>query len=268
MALARYSSGAGDYSHKSKQNVRFIIDLDGPVLGVEPQYFRAYTETATAAGYRPAAREAFWRVIREGSQFDRLASGAKPDEVRRFRTAFQEALESDESIKECDAQPGVGAVLARLKRAGSLVLVTMGTNRGARQRLLDSLDLAVHFMTMRCLAAEPARRVAQLRDLAEGDRRVVVACASEPLARAAHDAGMVPVAVVNGPVTDGRLTRAGAQLVYPNLGALADEVESGGERLIHAGLLPPEHPSQGNPFLEPGRSLESGRSRYRGGRRR
>ena len=248
--------------------MRFIIDLDGPVLGVEPQYFRAYTQTTAESGYQPTARGPFWRVIREGSQFGRLVSGAKPDEIRRFRAAFLEALESDEAIKDCDAQAGVGAVLARLKRAGSLVLVTLGTNRGARQRLLDANDLAVHFMTMRCLSAEPALRVAQLRELAEGDRRVVVACASEPLARAAHDAEMVPVAIANGAAADGRLTRAGAQLVYPHLGALADEVESGCERLIHAGLLPPDRSVQGSPFLEPARSLESGRSRYRNRRRR
>jgi phosphoglycolate phosphatase-like HAD superfamily hydrolase len=249
--------------------VRFIIDLDGPVLGVEPQYFRAYCDTAAALGHQPTPpRKTFWRVIREGLQFDRLISGAKPDEIRQFRAAFQEALESDEALGECVAQPETAAALERLKRAGSLVLVTLGTNRGARQRLLDSLDLAVHFMTMRCLSAEPAVRVAQLRELAEGDRRVVVACASEPLARAAHDAGMLPVAIASGAAVDGRLTRAGAQLVYPHLEALADEVESGGERLVHAGLLPPEHALQGNPFLEPEWASDRDRSRYRTGRRR
>lgn len=247
--------------------MKFIIDLDGPVLDIHARHMRAYRDAAAATGHAPMADGPIWRIIREGSQPHRLIAGAKPDEVRRFLATLDEALESDEAIAECTAQPDAANSLDRLKRAGSLLLVTLGTNRPARQGVLDALDLSVHFMTMRCLPPEPALRVARLRDLAEGDRRVVVACASEPLARAAQDAGMLPVGIANGAAVEGRLIRAGAQIVFANLEALADEVAGGCNRLIHAGLLPAEHAFGGDPFDQPRRDAPRDRSNPRSPRR-
>jgi len=247
--------------------VKFIIDLDGPVLDPRKRLLRAYVGVTGTVGRQALAENVAYRLIRSGVPDGQLLRGAKPDELREFRRLFDEAAEQDENITLCEEQAHVGEALTRLKKTGELILVTTGSNRFARQLVLDKLDLSIHFSRMLALSPEANLRVSQLGELADGDDRVVVACASETLARSAHQAHMLPVAIANGACDDIRMTRVGAQLVFADLGELANDVEGGSSKLIQAGLLPPQHNAVRNPFLEPQHSSSGYRGR-RGARNR
>lgn len=66
-----------------------------------------------------------------------------------------------------------------------------------------------------------------------------MAAASESLVRAAGEAGIVAVGIPLGPYSEERLFRAGADVVYRELGELHPAIADGSETLTRAGLLPP-----------------------------
>jgi phosphoglycolate phosphatase-like HAD superfamily hydrolase len=243
--------------------VKFIIDLDGPVLAVRQRYLHAYTHAAERVQVAPLPDDTFWRLLRNGAADGRLLKAARPEQARKFRTRMEELLEETEAIALCTEAPGAGDALRRLRRFGELILVTTGSNRFARQSVLDRHDLSVHFARMRGLSAESSLRVAQLTELVDEDTRVLIVAGDEVLVRTAQKAGLVTIGVSNGATGDTILTRAGAQLVYPDLGKLADELESGGEHLLQAGLLPQHSAPPRSPFLEPAHLSSGYRAGYR-----
>lgn len=219
--------------------MQIIIELDGPVIDVEPVYWAAYSRAAGELGLARKHRPDFWRLVRRGAGAGEMLAGARPRHVQRFCESFAALLEDDESWSDAVAQAGVADELRGL-RAGQhvLTLVTLGRNAGARQQRLDAHDLAVHFTRMARLAIEPYKRTAQLKELTENHTRVLVAAACEPLVKCANEAGLTAVDVSNGPCSARRLTQAGAALTFGGLNELSEEIARGGRNLLAAGLLP------------------------------
>ncbi|HUU84012.1 MAG TPA: hypothetical protein VM243_10965, partial [Phycisphaerae bacterium] len=191
---------------------------------------------------------AFWRAVRRGAADGELVRGVKPATLLEFRRCFDDLLESDASLDLALPHADVAAALGTLGRAGECHLVSIGRNRAARQRQLDAHNLSVHFTRMSALRDDRAARQQQLRQLADGDPRAVVAAAGEPTVRAAEAAGLLAVGVASGACTAARFRRAGARCVFADLTELAADVAAGATALTDAGLLPApavsDHPAR------------------------
>ena len=89
------------------------------------------------------------------------------------------------------------------------------------------------------LDPDPRKRPGELRTLASGDKRSLVAAASDTVIRSAGEAGILAVGIRRGSCSADRLYRAGADIVYKDLEELRIAILEGSEDLIRAGLLPP-----------------------------
>lgn len=218
--------------------MNIIIELDGPVLNLEPGWYASYLDVCGRMGLPRLDQDAYWRHVRRGASDGEILRGAKPAQWREFRAAFDEALTSDDVIRRFEPQANVDEALSRLSRHATTTLVTHGQNREARKAMLDSTGLSDRFGRTLGLPADRTRWKDALIKMVEGDPRVVVVAASEILARAAQSTGQLVVGVSNGACTARRLRSAGADPVFDNLEALADDLDKGSPLLISAGLLP------------------------------
>ena len=220
--------------------IRIILELDGPIVDIEPVYWAAYSRVVAGLGLARKERATFWRALRRGGGVGDMLAGAGPRHIQRFREAFPEALEDDECLAEAVAQPGVADELRALRTGQHVLsLVTLGRNAKARQARLDEHDLSVHFTRMTRLSEDRFQRLAQLKELTEDHPRVLVAASCESLVKLANEADLVVVGISNGPCTARRLGQAGARLTFTNLAHLGGEIATGGGNLIAAGLPPP-----------------------------
>ena len=235
--------------------MRIIVELDGPVLDVEPVYWGAYSETVRAIGLARTGRSSFWRLVRTAAPGGQAILGAKPRHIATYQSRLDELLESDDCLDRCCPQPAVQEALARLTKRARCALVTAGRNRAARQRRLDTESLSIHFMEMQGLSADKSRRPEQLRKLIEESPRALLAASTVGVVRAGAEAGMFPVGISNGDCTARRLTQAGAQIIFGDLGELADELDAGSPQLIRHGLLPEPPQVPPSPHMTPRRRL-------------
>ncbi len=235
----------------SHSNLLIVIELEGAVVDVEPAHWHAYSQTAEAFGLPRTDRAAFWRIVRTGKPLAQALKGIKPKQLLEFEAKYQEALESDAAIEQCTPQPDMELVLPKLNRLAAVALVTAGKNRAARQALLDAHGLSMHFLRMTGLSARLDARTDQLREFTEENARCVVASTGDVVTRSAALAGVLVVGVNAAGATSQRLTQCGAQLIYPDLAALACEVDSGATALIRNGLLPAREVVSGSPFVVP-----------------
>lgn len=237
--------------------MRFLIEMTGPVVDPKAAYGAAYGDVAAGMSVPRLDLATVWRLIRAGRPCGEWVRGAKPDQLREFQQRFNQALEEDRHIALYSPQPDAVAALNRLKGHGECILITTGSNRAARQTVLDRNDLSIHFTVMRGLPDDTSARARVLKELAEGDERTLLVAASEDVVHAGQMAGLVTCGVSNGTCVSARLARRGASPIFDNLSGLADEIESGAERLIQAGLLPPRHTAVRNPFVAAERALAS-----------
>ncbi len=215
---------------------RLILEMDGPLFEGEPGYWKSYSDAASALGLPRTDRARFWRLIRSAKPADQWVAGAKPKQIAALKQQFIAGLEHDASLSISVIQPDASEAMRRLAKLANCVLVTRGSNRGARQRLLDAAGLSVHFLEMHGLSAEGGRRVERLKQINAESDVVLVAAASVELVHSASEISLPAVGVSNGACTASRLTQAGAVVVYSDLRELVDELESGGRNLAEAGV--------------------------------
>ncbi len=208
--------------------MRIIIELEGPVLNVEPAYWAAYSGAAASVGLARTDRKRFWRAIRRGAGNTEMFTGARPRQLAQYERKLAELLESEECLRQCEAQEGVATALGRLGRHGECVLVTTGRNRDVRQKWLDEEGLSAYFVEMHGLSADPMRRPAQLRQLSSDGGRAMVAAGTAPLARAASEAGLVAIGITAGPANARHLRQAGVDDVCADLDEVAERLDTGG----------------------------------------
>ena len=219
--------------------MRFIIEFEGPIVDVADVYYRLHRDIATELGWSRLDQSTFWRITRREGRGANVLPGAKPAKVEKYHMRLAECLESDAAVEGYQPQPAIDDALTTLARYGACTTVTIGTNAGARRRVLDRANLSRHFLCAQSLHVDPRRRPGELRALAEGDERTVVAAASETVIRAAGGADLFTVGITSGPCTATRLHRAGAAIVYNDLHKLAASLSAGAEDMIRVGLLPP-----------------------------
>lgn len=250
--------------------MKLIIEADGPVLDVQPAYWRAYGAALGELGLPKTDPGVYWRLVRSGAAPGQFMAGAKPRHLPEYARRFGELIESDEVVAECRSREDVGEALRRLSAHAECTLITVGRNRTARQEALTRFDLAIHFMRMQGLYSEPSRRPEQMRELAGGDERVVVVAATADVVRAALGAQLVTVGMALGAFSATRLTQAGATATFRDLAGLANELDHGAPSLQRCGLLPPRHEKNTSPFVTPDHDRDRSRGFHRsrrGGRR-
>jgi phosphoglycolate phosphatase-like HAD superfamily hydrolase len=208
------------------------------LLDLEPAQWHAYQEVCSELNLPKLDRKSFWMAVRRGAQDGELIRGAKLAQQIEFRRRFDEIVETDECVFLAEPIADVDFALSRLRDLGECVLVSKAPNRTARQKLLDSHDLAIHFTQMKALTTQPGLRVDQLQAIAEGDPRTVVAASDDNLILSTERAGLFSAGIASGASVPARLTRAGARCVFADLGELAGSMSRGGAELVAAGLLP------------------------------
>lgn len=219
--------------------MNLILEIDGPVLHVAPVWYRVHCEVAAAVGWSALDQATFWRLTRKRGREADLLRGARPLKLKEYYARFDERLEADEVLPDHEPHDRIDRVLASLSAKGSVCLVTLGSNVQARRAVLERYDLMRFANRIERLDADPRKRPNELRTLAAGDTRSLVAAASDSLVRAAVEAGIVAVGVSRGPCSPDRLHRAGADVVYQDLERLRAAIVEGSEDLTRAGLLPP-----------------------------
>jgi phosphoglycolate phosphatase-like HAD superfamily hydrolase len=233
--------------------LKLIIECDGPVLDPKPAYWAAYSHAVATIGLARADRDAVWRAIRTSAPIGQILKGAKTRQVHEYGAIFQQALESDDSIAQLTPQPDVGRSIRQLATCGECILVTAGSNRKARQSVLDDHDLSIHFFQMAGLPEQPFAKVERLQKLVDQEQRVVLAASTPAVVRAGVSANLIVVGIDSGACTARGLTQAGAQMTMGSLEQLAEDLTSGGHELVACGLAPPK-PEVVSPFPSTDRS--------------
>lgn len=218
--------------------MRFLIELEGPVFDPAAAWYAGHELAATAVGWSRLDRATFWRLTRTKGLTGEILPGAREAKLAEYAALFVQHVESDAAISTTVFQEDAAATLSQIVRFGPCALITLGANVEARTRLLESARLRRFFERLEPIDADPRRRPAQLRSLAAGDRRTVVAAGTDSILRAANEAGLFTVGVSRGSCSVTRLHQAGAAVVYKSLGELLDSLKSGAADLVRAGLLP------------------------------
>jgi phosphoglycolate phosphatase-like HAD superfamily hydrolase len=219
--------------------VRFIVELDGPLFAMAPVYHRAHRDVAAELGWSCLDQGTFWRLTRtKGSQANVLP-GARPVKLEEYRVRFAALVESDALVDRYEPHAEVDDTVATLASHAACLAITTGTNLASRRRLLDRTGLARYLSHIEALDPDPRRRPAELRALADGDARAVVAASSDAIVRAAAAANLFAAGIASGACTAARLHQAGASIVYRNLQELVESLRAGGQDMIRMGLLPP-----------------------------
>lgn len=197
--------------------MRIVIEVDGPVLDVQPAYWQAYQQVAAELGWARIDAATFWRLLRTGASAGQILRGSKPRHWEHYRTRLTEVLESDEIVSLMKPRPDVGYTLQALKPRHELRLASIGRNVSVRQQLVDGHGWTAYLAGWVELAGASNARVRKLRELTDGPGPSVVVAAGTLLAQTTSDAGIPCVGAANGACTPKRLTQSGAAQIYDDL---------------------------------------------------
>ncbi len=221
--------------------MKFIIECDGVVSDIAPAWYAAHEQAAETVGWSRLDQATFWRLTRTKGREAPILPGAKPIKTKEYYATFDRLTETDENVALASAFDGMSETWRKLTRRGEIVFVTLGSNHAARSRTLESYNLERDLGEVNALSRDPRRRPGELAALAgsaAGAGRVLVVGATDALIRAAGQADLVTAGVASGACGIPRLTQAGADVVYRELGELAESLVSGAQDLQRAGLLP------------------------------
>lgn len=222
--------------------MKFVIQLDGVVLDQAEALYHAHRFVAGEVGWSTLDQRTFWRMIRKDGREANFLRGAKPAKIAAYAAQFADNLEADDTVSLLRPHDGVGKLLTELSARGSVVGVTLGSNLAGRQAILDTSKLGHLFTDVHSLDPDPRRRPGQFRVLAAEDARTMVVASSDVLVRSSSLAELFTVGITSGDCNDQRLHQSGAGIVYRRLAELAESLETGGQDLVQAGLLPPPLP--------------------------
>jgi beta-phosphoglucomutase-like phosphatase (HAD superfamily) len=218
--------------------MKFLLEVDGPVLDFEPAHYRAYREAAAAVGWSAVDAATWRRLVRTKGRDSAMLPGATPLKLKDFYARFEVRAEADDIVDLAVAQPWAAEVLAALRKLGVVSFLTPGRNSIRRRAKLIAGMLIPAAENVVSVEADPRQRAGQLRELSGGVRRCLVVAATDALIRAAREAELFSVGTACGTCATPRLQAAGADTVYRNPTELVQSLQSGAADLIRAGLPP------------------------------
>lgn len=208
--------------------MKLIIEVDGPILDVQPAYWYAYQVAVAELGWARIDPSTFWRLIRTGASEGQILRGSKVRHWKHYADRFAAVVDADECVARMRPQADVVGPLKAIRRRYPLVTVTIAANKAARERLLLEHGMLDALHGIEVLGGSLAERARRIAELASDMGRPVVAAGTEAFARAAGEAGICCVGVSNGPCTSKRLRQVGAAEVYNDVGGLAAALEACG----------------------------------------
>lgn len=218
--------------------MKFLLEVDGPILDFEPAHFRAYRDAAAAVGWSTVDAATYRRLVRTKGRDAPILPGASPLKLKDFHARFEVLAEADDVVDLAAARPWAAAVLAALRKLGAVSFLTPGTNAAKRRAKLIADKLIFPAENIVSIETDPRKRAGQLRELCGGVRRCLVVAATDALIRAAREAELFCVGTACGTCAVPRLQAAGADTVYRDPTELVQSLQSGAADLIRAGLSP------------------------------
>jgi len=214
-----------------------IIELEGPVIDVQPRYWAAHRAAIQALGFEGPSESEFWRLVRLGAPDHQFVPHGKPQQVAEYVRLRNEKLHSTELMGLDRERDGVRENLRVLKQLGSCHLVTLCDNREGLNATLDRLDIWMYFEKKAVLPESRERRVATLKDMMGHHPSTLVVVGSVPVAYAAGQAGGRVVGIKGGPAFPDRLRQVGADFCFDSLGALTDALTKRDPILERIGVI-------------------------------
>jgi phosphoglycolate phosphatase-like HAD superfamily hydrolase len=215
--------------------MRFLIDMDGPLVDIRPRLYALHKELIGETGLAPRPPEEFWQMIRRGEPLDRHLGQARPAHRDAYGRSFVERCEREDLLALDTMQPEVAQNLRVLKDMGVCHLITLRLNRQGAQQALDRCDICHFFDQLRVLSQVRSARIEQLKELAGGDPKTMVVTSSDSILIAARECSLFTVGIGNGPATPQRLRQAGADFVAKDLSELVDHLRPLSEAIRRAG---------------------------------
>lgn len=215
-----------------------ILELDGLVFDITQALYQAHATAAGELGWSKLDPATFRRLLRTKGAAADFLRGAPNKKAEAYAERFAELARSGEILGSAPVRDGLGDALRRLRREGAVIGVTASEALDQWRASFEAAPFAGDFSEFLPLAPDPRRRPVELKALAAGDRRTVVAAATEVLCRSADAAGCLCVGIPLADATGPRLQRAGADLIVGGLDELAEMVGKGAPELVRAGLPP------------------------------
>ncbi|MBP3829102.1 MAG: HAD-IA family hydrolase [Bacteroidaceae bacterium] len=218
----------------------FLFDMDGVLFDSMPGHAVAWVKAVERYGLSMTAEEVYMNEGRTGAgTINALAQrtwgrDATESEIKEIYAAKSEEFNRYfEQQGEAPVMPGVTDVLNKVRARGLMRVIVTGSGQLS---LLDNLnrhfpgqfsrELMVTAFDVKRGKPDPEPYLMGLQKAhLRADEAVVIENA--PLGvQAAHAAGIFTIAVNTGPLPDSALWDAGADRVYPDMNALAAEIET------------------------------------------
>ena len=218
----------------------FLFDMDGVLFDSMPGHAVAWVKAVERFGLSMTAEEVYMNEGRTGAgTINALAQrtwgrDATESEIKEIYAAKSEEFNRYfEQQGEAPVMPGVTDVLNKVRARGLMRVIVTGSGQLS---LLDNLnrhfpgqfsrELMVTAFDVKRGKPDPEPYLMGLQKAhLRADEAVVIENA--PLGvQAAHAAGIFTIAVNTGPLPGSALWDAGADRVYPDMNALAAEIET------------------------------------------
>ncbi len=115
--------------------MKLLVDVDGPLLDVQPAYWDAYQQAVSELGLARIDSSTFWRLVRSAASEGVLLRNSKPRHWKVFQERLAALLDVDEYVARMVPQPGAVRLTSARPRL-TLQLLTLHANGPARQRIL------------------------------------------------------------------------------------------------------------------------------------
>ena len=209
-----------------------LFDMDGVLFDSMPNHAYSWSHAMKQFGLTMTAEEAYLNEGRTGSGTINILAqrnwgrDATEEEIQRIYCAKSEVFNAQPKAKP---MPGALEALTAAKEKGLTIVLVTGS---AQASLLDRLemhypgffheDLMVTGFDVKHGKPHPEPYLMGLKKAGVSAEQAVV-IENAPLGvQAGHDAGIFTIAANTGPLSDQILREAGADLVLPNMQAVAD----------------------------------------------
>lgn len=218
--------------------MQVLIEFDGVIADTMSLLARLYQDAARAVGWAPADDRTFRRQYRTRGREANLLAGARPRKLEEMWQHIDAAREQEDAIATIELHGDLVRAIDRIARHSQIGLVTLGANIDARRARLREVPWMRHVASFERLHEDPRRRPGELTILSEGDSRCVAVCGGDALVRSTREANLFAVGLTCGTCHADRLQQAGVDIVYRDLGEVADSISRGAPDMVKAGLLP------------------------------